>query len=46
MLDHFSRNPELRYVSDGDPAAISAPKTVSAELGALIVKPGRPVVRY
>ncbi len=46
MLTHFSQHPELRFVSDGDPAAISVPKAASAELGALIDRPGRAVITY
>lgn len=46
MLAYFTKHPELRFVSDGDSAAISVPKSASAELGALIDRPGRPVITY
>jgi peptidoglycan/xylan/chitin deacetylase (PgdA/CDA1 family) len=45
-VDAYKENPELRFVSDGDPAAISAPNAIVAKLGALQENLGRPVVRY
>lgn len=39
-------NSGLRYVSDGDPLTVSAPKAVAAELGELLSDLGRPVIRY
>jgi hypothetical protein len=33
-LDTLERNPELRYVSDGDPATITFPRAKEAELSA------------
>jgi len=38
--------PELRYISDGDPNAVSAPKDLAADLGQVIEGLGRPVVLY
>jgi peptidoglycan/xylan/chitin deacetylase (PgdA/CDA1 family) len=46
MVDEFTSNPELRYVSDGDPAAISAPKVLAEKLGEPLPDQGRPVIRY
>ena len=46
MLDSFAEHPELRYISDGDPMAISAPKAGSQDLGSMIANPGRPVILY
>jgi peptidoglycan/xylan/chitin deacetylase (PgdA/CDA1 family) len=46
LLDSFAKNPELRYVSDGDPTAISAPRATAGKLGAMIAHPGRPVITY
>lgn len=46
MIDSFTSHPELRYVSDGDPAAISAPATLAEKLGAALPDLGRPVIRY
>ena len=45
-IDAFKKNPELRFVSDGDPAAISAPTELASQLGALQGDLGRPVIRY
>ena len=45
-LDNFQKHPELRYVSDGDPTTVSAPKNLSAQLGVMRSDLGRPVVRY
>jgi len=46
MIDGFISSPELRYVSDGDPTAISAPKVLAEKLGEPLSDLGRPVVRY
>jgi len=46
MIDGFTSNPELRYVSDGDPAAISAPSVLAKKLGEPLPDLGRPVIRY
>ncbi|MBC7293259.1 MAG: hypothetical protein H5T84_03965, partial [Thermoleophilia bacterium] len=45
-IDKFKKHPELRYISDGDPAAVSAPAKLAAQLGNLRDNLGRPVVRY
>jgi peptidoglycan/xylan/chitin deacetylase (PgdA/CDA1 family) len=42
----FKKQPELRYISDGDPTAISVPSTIDAGLGDLIPDLGRPIIRY
>jgi peptidoglycan/xylan/chitin deacetylase (PgdA/CDA1 family) len=39
-------HPELRYISDGDPTTVSAPKALAAELGAVTDDLGRPLIRY
>jgi peptidoglycan/xylan/chitin deacetylase (PgdA/CDA1 family) len=39
-------HPELRYISDGDPTTVSAPKTLAAELGDVTDDLGRPLIRY
>jgi hypothetical protein len=46
VVDDLKKNPQLRYVSDGDPTTVSAPKELAAELGAVRKDLGRPVVRY
>ncbi len=46
MIDAFTSSPELRYVSDGDPAAISAPSVLAEKLGEPLPDLGRPVIRY
>lgn len=46
MIGGFTSNPELRYVSDGDPAAISAPSVLAGKLGEPLPDLGRPVIRY
>jgi hypothetical protein len=46
LLQSFKEKPELRYVSDGDPAAVSAPKELAGELGEPGQELGRPLVRY
>lgn len=46
MIDSFTSQPELRYISDGDPAAISGPATLAEKLGAPLADLGRPVIRY
>ncbi len=45
-IQNFKDNPELRYVSDGDPTTVSAPAELAADLGDLVDDLGRPVVRY
>ena len=39
-------HPELRYISDGDPTTVSAPKNLAAELGDVTADLGRPLIRY
>jgi peptidoglycan/xylan/chitin deacetylase (PgdA/CDA1 family) len=45
-IDNFKKHPLLRYISDGDPTTVSAPKDLPAELGTLSPSLGRPVIRY
>jgi peptidoglycan/xylan/chitin deacetylase (PgdA/CDA1 family) len=45
-LDDLKKHAPLRYVSDGDPTTVSAPKDLAAELGTVRKDLGRPVVRY
>ncbi|HEY5527978.1 MAG TPA: polysaccharide deacetylase family protein [Thermoleophilia bacterium] len=45
-IDNFKKHPLLRYISDGDPTTVSAPKTLPAELGTVSSDLGRPVIRY
>jgi peptidoglycan/xylan/chitin deacetylase (PgdA/CDA1 family) len=45
-IQHFKDHPELRYISDGDPTTVSAPKDLDPSLGQLKTNLGRPVVRY
>ena len=42
----FKNHPELRYISDGDPTTVSAPKDLDPKLGELTSDLGRPVIRY
>jgi peptidoglycan/xylan/chitin deacetylase (PgdA/CDA1 family) len=46
QIDYFKKHPELRFISDGDPAAIAVPETFAGALGGLQQNLGRPVVRY
>ena len=45
-IANFKKNPELRYISDGDPTTVSAPADLASKLGDLRTDLGRPVVRY
>jgi len=45
-IEHFKQNPELRYVSDGDPTTVSAPAELAESLGSVADGLGRPIVRY
>jgi peptidoglycan/xylan/chitin deacetylase (PgdA/CDA1 family) len=45
-IANLKAHPELRYISDGDPTTVSAPKTLAAELGEVTDKLGRPLIRY
>ncbi len=42
----FKDDPALRYISDGDPAAVSVPEATAEALGSLKSDLGRPVVTY
>jgi len=42
----LNKQPGLRYVSDGDPTAVSAPKDLAESLGAVKDDLGRPIIRY
>jgi peptidoglycan/xylan/chitin deacetylase (PgdA/CDA1 family) len=46
VLALLNKHPELRYVSDGDPTTISAPRNLPAQLGTLRNDTSRPIVRY
>jgi hypothetical protein len=39
-------HPELRYISDGDPTTVSAPRELAEELGDVNDDLGRPLLRY
>jgi hypothetical protein len=43
---YFSKHPEMRYISDGDPAVVSAPLDLPAELGSLRTDLTQTIVRY
>ena len=45
-IDHFKQNPQLRYVSDGDPMTVSAPADLDPKLGEPSESLGRPVILY
>lgn len=45
-IQSFKKNPQLRYISDGDPTTVSAPATLDSVLGEVSDDLGRPVVRY
>jgi hypothetical protein len=45
-IDVFNKHPGLRYISDGDPVTVSAPKDLASELGKPKDDLGRPVIRY
>ncbi len=45
-LAAYEKNPQLRYVSDGDPTTISVPANLDADLGSLGSGPSLTVVRY
>jgi peptidoglycan/xylan/chitin deacetylase (PgdA/CDA1 family) len=46
LIEYFRSHPELRYVSDGDPSAISVPGSLPAGLGTLRGALEQRVVRY
>lgn len=45
-IETFRNHPELRYISDGDPATVSVPADLADKLGELRDNLGRPVIRY
>ncbi len=45
-IDAFNKHPELRYISDGDPTTVSAPKNLASELGKPKDNLGRPLILY
>lgn len=45
-IQNFKQHPGLRYISDGDPTTVSAPKNLDPALGDVSADLGRPVVRY
>lgn len=45
-INASKKSPELRYISDGDPAVISAPADLPEKLGSLLPDLGRPVITY
>ncbi|MBU2602089.1 MAG: polysaccharide deacetylase family protein [Actinobacteria bacterium] len=45
-VQRFKDNPRLRYVSDGDPSAVSFPAEVPDELGTALADLGRPTITY
>jgi peptidoglycan/xylan/chitin deacetylase (PgdA/CDA1 family) len=45
-IDYFKKHPDLKYISDGDPMTVSAPKSLNAQLGDMRTDLGRPIVRY
>ena len=46
MISNFESNPSLRYISDGDPAAVSLPKELAGDLGQPAGDLGRPTITY
>jgi peptidoglycan/xylan/chitin deacetylase (PgdA/CDA1 family) len=45
-IEGLKSQPGLRYISDGDPTSVSAPKELAASLGAVRDDLGRPLIRY
>ncbi|MHB0978573.1 MAG: polysaccharide deacetylase family protein [Thermoleophilia bacterium] len=45
-IQRFKDRPGSRYVSDGDPAAVSLPAETAEELGSILPNLGRPVITY
>ncbi len=45
-IQRLKDNPQLRYVSDGDPTTVSAPADLDPDLGEVRDDLGRPVIRY
>ncbi len=45
-IARLKADPQLRYISDGDPTTVSAPLDLDPKLGDLLPDLGRPVIRY
>jgi peptidoglycan/xylan/chitin deacetylase (PgdA/CDA1 family) len=45
-IAYFKQNPQLRYISDGDPMTVSAPAELDSKLGEPSESLGRPVILY
>ena len=45
-IETLKANPGLRYISDGDPTSVSAPRELAEELGQVNEDLGRPLVLY
>lgn len=46
LVEYFHDHPEMRFVSDGDPDAVSVPGSVPVKLGALRGDLDARIVRY
>jgi hypothetical protein len=46
VIANFKAHAQLRYVSDGDPTTVSAPRALAPELGDVKADLGRPLLRY
>jgi hypothetical protein len=46
VIATLKAHPELRYISDGDPATVSAPRNLAAALGQARDDLGRPLIWY
>jgi hypothetical protein len=46
LVTYFQKHPEMRFVSDGDPAVVSAPQKLAAALGELRTDLTQTIVRY
>ena len=46
LIEYYRRHPELRFISDGDPDAVSVPASLPAGLGTLRKDLEQRVVRY
>jgi peptidoglycan/xylan/chitin deacetylase (PgdA/CDA1 family) len=45
-INYFKQNPQLRYISDGDPMTVSAPTQLESKLGEPSDTLGRPLILY
>ena len=45
-IANLKAHPELRYISDGDPTTVSAPRALAQELGQVRDDLGRPLIQY